>query len=132
MNVKINSHFVVRYADTDRMKRVYYSKYLEYFEVGRTDFLKSQYISYKELEDNYKIFMPVIETYIKYIAPIEYDDKLLLTTELEVINKAKFKFSHILYKEEKVMAEGFTVHVFINEHNKLISFNDFVNTIKNC
>jgi acyl-CoA thioester hydrolase len=83
----VSSYFIVKYADTDRMKRVYYSKYLEYFEVGRTDYLKQNYISYKKLEDKYKIYMPVVECYVKYIAPIEYEDKLKLKTTLEHFNK---------------------------------------------
>lgn len=31
----------VRYADTDQMQIVYYGKYLEYFEVARTEMLRA-------------------------------------------------------------------------------------------
>jgi hypothetical protein len=31
----------VRYADTDQMKQVYYGKFFEYFEQGRSDLLRN-------------------------------------------------------------------------------------------
>ncbi|OGS71857.1 MAG: hypothetical protein A3F91_02140 [Flavobacteria bacterium RIFCSPLOWO2_12_FULL_35_11] len=125
----VSSYFIVKYADTDRMKRVYYSKYLEYFEVGRTDYLKQNYISYKKLEDKYKIYMPVVECYVKYIAPIEYEDKLKLKTTLEHFNKKKFKFLHELSVSKKLVAMGYTSHYFISGENEVITFDDFLKLI---
>ena len=42
----------VRYADTDMMQFVYNGKYLEYFEVGRTELLRSTGLSYASVEKN--------------------------------------------------------------------------------
>lgn len=126
---RVSSYFIVKYADTDRMKRVYYSKYLEYFEVGRTDYLIKNYISYKEIEDKHKIFMPVVECYVKYISPIEYEDKLNLKTSLEHLNEKKFKFLHELYISEKLVATGYTSHYFISGDNEVITFDDFKKSI---
>ena len=36
----------VRYADTDQMKVVYYAKYFEYFEQGRSDLLREIGMTY--------------------------------------------------------------------------------------
>ena len=82
----------VQSTEIDTLGHVNHAKYLEYFEVGRTDYLKQNYISYKELEDKHKIYMPVVECYVKYIAPIEYEDKLKLKTSREHLNKKNFKF----------------------------------------
>jgi acyl-CoA thioester hydrolase len=35
-----STEFRVRYAEVDQMKFVYYGRYLEYFEVARTDMLR--------------------------------------------------------------------------------------------
>ncbi len=39
----------VRYADTDQMRYVYNGKYIEYFEVGRTEMIREQNLTYKLL-----------------------------------------------------------------------------------
>ena len=50
----------VRYADTDKMQFVYNGKYLEYFEVGRTELLRAAGLAYSEVEKNgYQL--PLIE-----------------------------------------------------------------------
>jgi len=36
----------VRYADTDKMQFVYNGKYLEYFDVGRTELLRATGLAY--------------------------------------------------------------------------------------
>ena len=38
--IKHTTDIRVRYADTDQMKFVYYAKYFEYFEQGRSDLLR--------------------------------------------------------------------------------------------
>ncbi|MBK7981513.1 MAG: acyl-CoA thioesterase [Ignavibacteriae bacterium] len=66
----------VRYADTDKMQFVYNGKYLEYFEVGRTELLRSCGLAYSELEKiGYQL--PLIEAGLKYKMPAYYDDVLL-------------------------------------------------------
>ena len=40
----------VRYADTDQMGVVYYANYLIWFEVGRTELLRTLGWSYREME----------------------------------------------------------------------------------
>jgi len=42
----------VRYADTDQMQFVYNGKYLEYFEVGRTEMMRENNLPYKIIEQN--------------------------------------------------------------------------------
>ncbi|ODS31031.1 MAG: thioesterase superfamily protein [Candidatus Scalindua rubra] len=45
----------VRYAETDQMKRVYYPKYLEYFELGRAHLLRDYGIPYSEMESRLEV-----------------------------------------------------------------------------
>lgn len=61
-----------RYGETDKMGYVYYGRYLEYFEVARTEMIRSFGISYRQLEDQ-GIMLPVIHTEIDYKKPIFYD-----------------------------------------------------------
>lgn len=68
----------VRYADTDQMHFVYNGKYLEYFEVGRTEMLREIGLAYSVIE-NKGYQLPVLETFVKFISPAFYDD--ILTVE---------------------------------------------------
>ncbi|MEO8398505.1 MAG: thioesterase family protein [Ignavibacteriaceae bacterium] len=109
----------VRYADTDQMQFVYNGKYLEYFEVGRTEMLRSIGFPYKILEDmNYQL--PLLESFVKYISPARYDDLLII--EAFVNEMPSFKI-HINYKitikgKNILAAEGYTLHVFIKKDSK--------------
>lgn len=64
-----------RYGETDRMGYVYYGRYLEYFEVARTEMIRSWGLSYREMEDS-GVMLPVIHTEIEYKSPILYDEEM--------------------------------------------------------
>ena len=55
------SYLTVRYAETDMMGIVHHSRYYPWFEVARTDFIKSTGISYSEMEQQ-GILLPLTET----------------------------------------------------------------------
>ena len=41
----------IAYSDTDRMGVIYYANYLVFFERGRTEFLRSLGLRYRDLEE---------------------------------------------------------------------------------
>ncbi len=66
-----------RYGETDRMGYVYYGRYLEYFEVARTEMIRSYGTSYREMEDS-GILLPVTHAELDYKAPITYDEEMFI------------------------------------------------------
>ncbi len=69
----------VRYAETDRMGLLHHANYLVYFEQGRTELLRANGLSYKDLEDQgYLLVLTKIE--VRYRWPARYDDVLTLKT----------------------------------------------------
>ncbi|MEX2478474.1 MAG: thioesterase family protein [Gracilimonas sp.] len=66
-----------RYGETDRMGYVYYGRYLEYFEVARTEMIRDAGLSYREMEDS-GIMLPVIHAELDYKIPILYDDEMFI------------------------------------------------------
>lgn len=109
----------VRYADTDKMQFVYNGKYLEYFEVGRTELLRSSGLSYSELE-NIGYQLPLIEAGIKYKSPAHYDDILLVETSIDEVYSAKVHLEYKVIRESDnvLIATGFTDHMFIKSDTK--------------
>ena len=109
----------IRYADTDQMQFAYNGKYLEYFEVGRTEMLRENGLAYNFIEKQ-GFQLPVIEAYVKYLNPAHYDE--IIEIESYVKENPVFKI-HIDYTMRKagsgiVVAEGFTKHVFIDKETK--------------
>lgn len=66
------------------MGYVYYGRYLEYFEVARTEMVRSLGISYSRLEnDGY--MLPVVYSQIAYKSPVFYDE--IMNIEVSVFEK---------------------------------------------
>lgn len=105
----------VRYADTDQMKVVYHGKYLEYFEVGRAALIRSLGLPYSELEQR-GILLPVIEAFAKFRKPALYDDLLSVEAIVPELPRATLKIDYQVFRdhEEEPLAEGYTIHSFIN------------------
>lgn len=109
----------VRYADTDKMQFVYNGKYFEYFEVGRTELLRSAGLPYSEVEKQ-GFQLPLIEAGIKYFQPAVYDDLLEIEAIVKEIFSPRLHIEYVVRNSlngEKI-AEGFTNHVFIKVETK--------------
>ena len=107
-----------RYSETDQMGIIYHSNYFPWFEVARTTFLKELGMSYGEME-KLGIFLPVIEVNCKYISSALYDDDLTVEVWIEKFSGSRIKFHYrILREEKKLLATGFTEHVFLDKNKK--------------
>ena len=79
--------FRVRYSETDQMGTYYNSRPLEWFELGRTDFLRNIGVPYAELERK-GFLLPVIEAHLEYHGRARYDDLLKLVTTATMVGRA--------------------------------------------
>ncbi|MCG2588399.1 acyl-CoA thioesterase [Rhodohalobacter sulfatireducens] len=82
--IRFNYELRSRYGETDQMGYVYYGRYLEYFEVARTEMIRSLGIPYSRLEED-GFMLPVVYAQLEYKAPIHYDE--LMTIEVSVFEK---------------------------------------------
>lgn len=105
----------VRYAETDQMKLVYYGKYFEFFESGRSDLLRSIGLPYPEIE-RLGFYLPVIEAHARYIRSAKYDNLLHIKTILRERPQARIRIEYEVTNGETgdILAEGYTVHSFVN------------------
>ena len=101
----------VYYADTDHGGVVYYSNYLRWFEIGRTELLRGTGITYNDVE-NYGIHLPLIEEGVKFLKPAYYDDVLTIITKLEWLKRVRVRFTYEIWRNEEKLATGYTEHVF--------------------
>lgn len=119
MSILKHNHVIrVRYAETDQMGIVWNGNYSVYFEIGRTELMREYGIQYRELEEEGYI-LPLADLYSKFIKPAHYDDVLTIRTELEWNNSAALKFVYTILREDTVIAEGYTTHMFVKSDTRV-------------
>jgi len=64
----------VRFGETDAMGVANNAAYLQYFEIGRIEFLRAAGHSYAEVHDG-GIDMVVAEAGVRYLRPLFFDDR---------------------------------------------------------
>ncbi len=105
----------VYYEDTDKMGVVYYGNYPRYYEIGRTELIRSLGVSYKEMEES-GIMLPASSLQVKYLKSAYYDDLLTVRTIIEKLPQVKFPIKTEIYNEQgELINEGETVLAFFNE-----------------
>ena len=107
----------VRYEETDNMGVVYYANYLVWFEVARTEHLRSLGVSYREIEEKGGYLM-VASASCKYLAPARYDDIVRVQSWIPEVNNSSLKFEYKLFIGDKLIATGESVHVFTDKSAK--------------
>ncbi len=112
----------VRYAETDQMGVVYYANFFVWFEIGRVELLRQIGFDYAAMEAEEGCLLPVVEATCRYRSPARYDDQLLIETHVQNQRTSMIKFGYRVLRpgvdggEPKLLAEGETVHVFVDKH----------------
>ncbi len=104
----------VRYADTDQMGYMYYGNYAAFFEVARTEMLRSLGLTYRSMEQD-GIMMPVLELKSKYIKPAIYDEVIKIKVIINQKPSVRIVFNYEMFNEENQLIHlGETTLVFVN------------------
>ena len=104
----------VRYSETDQMGVVYHGNYAQFFELGRTEWLRSLGVTYKEMEVS-GIMLPVISLQCNFIKPALYDDVLTIHTFLKKEPLVKIEFDYeIKNQDAELICTGNTILAFMN------------------
>ncbi len=89
----------VRYGETDQMGVVHHKVYLDYFEVARTELLRSHGLPYVELESS-GFMLPVVDAHVRYKQPARYDEQLEVLTRVERVRAADLRLGYRLQRKE--------------------------------
>ncbi len=133
---KIISNTIMRvtYRDTDQMGFVYYSNYLVWFEIGRTELLRRCGKSYNLIEKE-GIILPVRYSDCEYIKSFKYDELVRIETIIEELTKISmtFKYNLYFYPDNILYASGSTKHIFITPEGKVQRAGDKIfEILKSC
>lgn len=107
----------VRYSETDQMGIVYHGNYAQFFELGRTEWLRKLGVTYKDMEMS-GVMLPVISITCKFIKSAKYDDILTIETILLKKPMVKIEFDYkITNQDNQLICTGNSVLAFMKMEN---------------
>ncbi|MEC7907436.1 MAG: thioesterase family protein [Verrucomicrobiota bacterium] len=115
----------VRYAETDMMGIVHHASYLPWLEIARGNLLKERGISYAKLEES-GILLPVVGIKMNYRRPATYDDIVTINSIIKERPFAKIRVDYELQKEDQIIADGYSIHAFMNQSGQPIKAPRFI------
>ncbi|HEX4128780.1 MAG TPA: thioesterase family protein [Pirellulales bacterium] len=95
----------VRYQETDAMGILHHTNYLTYFEMGRTELLRANGMSYRDVEAM-GVFMVVVRMECNYRRPARYDDLLTLRTRTRRVTAARIDHEYQLLRGDELLCEA--------------------------
>lgn len=111
----------VYYADTDFSGVVYHGRYLEFFERGRSDFLRLAGVHHTELADGKhgeKLVWVVKRMEIDFRAPARIDDILTIETRTERVSGARIFMAQAISRGEQILVEARVEAAIISESGR--------------
>lgn len=107
----------VRYGETDQMGYLYYGNYAQLYEIGRVELIRSLGITYKSLEEEHKIMMPVLNMHSRFVRPAFYDEMLTLETQIRRLPGKEIIFHTEIFNEKGKLINGGKVTLFFVDMN---------------
>jgi len=94
---------------------VYHGNYAQFFELGRTEWMRSLNATYKDMEIK-GIMLPVISLNCRFIKSAFYDDVLTIKTVLKKEPMVKIEFEYeITNQNDELICTGSTVLAFVHK-----------------
>jgi acyl-CoA thioester hydrolase len=102
----------VRYAETDQMGHAHHMNYLAWFELGRTELMRANGLSYAGLEQE-GILLPVARAELDYRQGAGYDEQVWILSRVKQVRSRSVTFAYeaVRAKDEALLARGTTTLV---------------------
>jgi acyl-CoA thioester hydrolase len=83
----------VRYAETDQMGHAHHMNYLAWFELGRTELMRVNGLSYAQLERDGTL-LPVARAELSYRKGAGYDERVQIRTRVTEVRSRSVTFGY--------------------------------------
>lgn len=116
---------------------VYHVNYLNWFEIGRTEWVRHAGIAYKEMEER-GLLLPVTDIEASFRQPARYDERITVCTRVAEMSAIRVRFESRIVAGDLTEAYGFacdgdeppgdvlvtggTRHVWVNKEWKPVRF----------
>ncbi|AFR26784.1 tol-pal system-associated acyl-CoA thioesterase [Bartonella quintana] len=108
-------------ADTDFSGVVYHARYLEFFERGRSEFLRDTGFNNKLLAsgaEGEKLFFVVRHMEINFSRPAQIDNLLTIKTRINRVQGARFFMEQYILRRDVMLVTAKVEIALINEEGK--------------
>jgi acyl-CoA thioester hydrolase len=95
----------VRYQETDQMRVVFHTNYLNWFEIGRTEWMRRSGVTYRELEERGLLF-PVTDIEASFLQPARYDDWVTVCTRVAEWTPLRMRFESAIVAGDLTQGGG--------------------------
>ena len=110
MTVPFRHPHRVSYAECTLGNHVYHSRYLDWLEAARGEFVRSLGSTVLQWQERDVIF-PVIEARLRYKSPARYDDLLAIEVWPTLVERVRLNFGHrVTNQHGKLILEAETFH----------------------
>ncbi len=116
----------VRYPEVDAMGYLHHSRFLQYFELGRVELLRSLGTAYADLE-RAGVFFVVTRAEVRYRSPARYDELLTLATTVKRQTLVRIDHEYRLTRGDVLLAEGATTIASVNRQGEVIQIPESLN-----
>ncbi|MDP6964157.1 MAG: thioesterase family protein [Planctomycetota bacterium] len=102
MSVYQDSEYRLLYRDVDQMGVLYYARYLELFELGRTEWVRAQGFSYRDMEEKLGLMLPVTYASCKYHSSLYFDDVALIRTTIAAWSSTTVRYNYEVFEKSEM------------------------------
>ncbi|WP_160033156.1 acyl-CoA thioesterase [Paenibacillus sp. An7] len=99
------TRFRVRYQESDQMGVVYHANYVNWFEIGRTEMIRSLGLTYRSMEEA-GVLLPVIGLDLTYKKPARYDDCVTVWTRINQMSSVRLTYEYEVRRDESLSLQG--------------------------
>jgi acyl-CoA thioester hydrolase len=108
----------VRYAETDAMGVVHHSRYIPWFEVGRSDWMREAGLSYADFT-RMGYYLTVVEVGARYHKPACYDELITVRTWVAAMRSREIRMEYeVVNAAGETLVTGFTRHICITHDGR--------------
>lgn len=112
---KFSIHSRVQYGDTDQMGYLYHGNYAKFYELGRVEALRDLGITYRQMEEEHRVLMPVLSLNMRFVRPAYYDDLLKIEIVLKKLPNQFIIFQTEIFNPDNELVNGGTIKLgFLN------------------
>ncbi len=113
----------VRYAETDAMGIVHHASYIIWFEVGRSDWMRQQGMSYADVEASGYLLV-VSEVQARFMRPARYDELVVIRTRVAELKSRKLRFEYEVVGQAtgETLVVGATSHIMTDRAGRVTTF----------
>ncbi len=88
------------------MGYLYHGHYATYYEVGRVELIRSLGLSYKSMEEERGVLMPVVSMESRFLRPARYDDLLTVHTSLKHLPDTHIIFHFEVFNQHHALVNS--------------------------